>query len=138
MAIHHIPPLRFSVYFPPIFYQVPLVGGGFQDSAGNPLSNGWLEWKLNHDSNIGVLGGNNGSQIVAGITVKIYLDQNGSAVQNQGLWPNDQLTPAGSYYTVRAFDHNGIEVWSVPQIFQLQGYTATQNVDLGTLQPIQP
>ena len=121
----------------PIFYKVVLSGGSFQDASGQPLSLGHLEWRLSHDSNICVLGGPSGSQIVAGIMVKTYLDMSGNILSGQ-LWPNDQLTPSGSYYTVRAFDQNGIEVWHVPQIFVLQGYTSGEVVDAGTLQPTLP
>jgi hypothetical protein len=138
MPAIHVPPFQFSGPGQPIFYRVVLSGGGFQDSSGNPLSLGWLEWRLSHDSNICILGGPSGSQIVAGIPVRIYLDQNGSAVPGQGVWPNDQLTPGNSYYTVKAFNAQGIEVWAVPQNFVLQGYTSGQTVDLGTLQPIEP
>jgi hypothetical protein len=121
----------------PIFYKINLTGGSFQNPSGNALSLGYLEWRLNHDSNICILGGPFGSQVVAGITVKTYLDMSGNIISGS-LWPNDQLTPSGSYYTVRAFDMNGIEIWAVPQIFILQGYVSGQVVDVGTLTPVQP
>lgn len=121
----------------PIFYQISLSGGQFQDSSGKPVSLGWLEWQLSHDSNVCVLGGPIGNQIVSGIKTKIFLDQNGNALPGQ-IWPNDQLTPSGSYYNVKLYNNQGIEVWGVPQQFVLQGYTAGQVVDLGTLQPQQP
>jgi len=121
-----------------LYYQVTLTGGGFQDSFGRPLSLGYLEWKLSHDSNICLLGSSSGSQILAGIPIKIYLDQNGNALPGQQLWPNDQLTPAGSYYSVKAFNATGLEVWAVPQIFTLAGYPYGQAVNLGTLQPVEP
>lgn len=121
----------------PVFAPITLFGGGFQDPSGKPLANGWLDWKLNHDSNISTLGGPTGTQVVAGITTRIYLDGNGNAISSP-VWPNDQLTPSGSYYTVRAYDNTGIEVWAVPQQFVLQGYLPNQHVNIGTLQPTQP
>lgn len=121
-----------------IFYQVQLTGGSFQDSSGNPISSGYMEWRLSHDSNICVLGGPSGVQIVAGVKVKICLDQNGNVLPGQALWPNDQLTPSDSYYRVTLYNAQGLEVWAVPQLFTLQGYTAGQVVSLGTLQPVTP
>lgn len=120
------------------FKQVSLVGGAFQDSSGNPLAAGWLEWKLSHDSNICILGSTSGSQVTAGIPVKIFLDQNGNVGPGQTIWPNDQLTPSGSYYTVKAFNSQGLEVWLVPQLFTIAGYASEQQVNLGTLQPTEP
>jgi len=120
------------------FNQIYLVGGAFQDSSGNPVSLGWLEWKLSHDSNICILGSAAGMQVTAGVPVKIFLDQNGNARPNQHIWPNDELTPEGSYYRVKLYNAQGLEVWAVPQIFTLVGYTQGQQVDLGTLQPLEP
>ena len=112
-----------------------LTGGNFQDSAGNPLSLGYLVFTLNHDENIGTLGAPSGSQVASGISVRFYLDANGSVTSNSGIWTNDLLLPVGSYYTVRAFNNSGLEVWSSPQIFTLV-YTPT--IDLGSLVPSLP
>ena len=117
------------------FSKSNLVGGQFQDASGNRLSNGYLVWILNHDSNIQTLGGPTGIQVAAGVPVKIRLDSNGNAVAGQYLWTNDVLTPAGSYYTVRLYDDAGLEVWSAPQVFYLT-YSAT--LDLGSLSPLVP
>ncbi len=117
------------------YNKAKLIGGAFQDSSGTPLSNGKVVWTLSHDSNVATLGGPTGSQIVAGIDTTAYLDMNGNVSGSFYLWTNDILTPTGSYYTVRAYNSSGLEIWSVPQIFTLK-YAAT--IDIGTLEPTIP
>jgi hypothetical protein len=109
-----------------------IIGGNFQSPNGGPLSNGYLVFTLNHDSNIVSLN----SQIVAGLTATLFLDVNGNLVSGQYLYTNDVITPAGSYYTVNAYDSNGIQVWSNPQIMNIQPYAATINI--GSLTPVTP
>ena len=75
--------------------QVQLIGGPFQDALGNPLSNGYLVMRLQHDA---VAFGN--GQIVGNDAVRIPLDINGRI---QGtvigapiyIWPNTALLPSG-------------------------------------------
>ncbi len=117
------------------FSKAILTGGKFQDNAGNPLSSGYLIFTLNHDSNVSTLGGPSGVQVISGVSTKFYLNANGSLVSNSGVWTNDILLPTGSYYTVRAFNSSGIEVWSSPQIYTLV-YAAT--IDVGSLIPNTP
>ncbi len=118
---------------PSSFQKAQIVGGGFQSSSGTPLSNGYLIFRLSHDSNIAVLGGPTGSQVVAGQQIKFGLDNIGNLLPNQFLWTNDALTPAGSYYRVTAHDKTGIQVWASPQNFFIEPYAATINI--GTLSP---
>lgn len=118
-----------------VYQKATLTGGGIQDSQGNPLSNGWLVWTLSHDSNLTVLGSPNGTQVVSGVSTKMYLDQNGNILGSPTLWTNDLLTPSGSYYTVKAYNHAGLQVWSVPQIFTL---TYSPTINFGSLTPIIP
>ena len=113
-----------------------LTGGGFQDNQGNPLSSGWLTFQLSHDGNVSTLGGPNGIQIAAGVITTFYLDVNGNLSSNTGLWTNDLLTPAGSYYTVRAYNSQGLEVWTSPQVFYIQPHAPS--INLGTLTPNTP
>ena len=113
-----------------------IVGGGFQNSSGYPISLGTLTFTLGHDSNVCTLGSPSGMQITAGQTIKFKLDMNGNLCPGQYLWTNDVLTPAGSYYTVTAFDSNGIQVWTSPQQFYFQPYSPT--IDIGTLTPLVP
>jgi hypothetical protein len=112
-----------------------LTGGKFQDSAGNPLSLGYLLFTLNHDGDATLLGAPTGSQVIAGVRVKFPLDMNGSVTSNSGIWTNDVLQPTGSFYTVTAFNSSGLEVWASPQIFM---FTYAPNIDLGTQIPILP
>lgn len=118
---------------PSIFKKANIVGGGFQDASGNPLSNGWLVFSLSHDSNIAVLGGPNGMQVAAGLQVTLFLNGLGNIVPNSYLWTNDSLTPFGSYYRVNAFNFQGVQAWAFPQIFIIQPYAAT--IDIGTITP---
>jgi hypothetical protein len=121
---------------PSSFQKAQIIGGAFQDPSGNPLSNGYLTFVLSHDSNVAVLGGPTGAQVVAGIQIKFLLDNVGNLVSGQFLWTNDALTPAGSYYRVTAFNSQGIQVWANPQNFFIQPYAATINI--GTIQPNVP
>jgi len=118
------------------FKKANIVGGGFQDPSGNPLSNGWLVLRLSHDSNITVLGAPNGSQVAAGVAINLYLDTNGNLVANQYLWTNDSLSPSGSYYLLTAYNSNGVQVSAFPQTYFIQPYAVSINI--GTLQPNTP
>lgn len=112
-----------------------LIGGKFQDNAGNPLSFGWITLTLGHDENASFLGANSGSQVISGVTTKITLDINGNLTANTGIWTNDLLLPSGSYYTVRAYNSSGLQVWLSPQIWTLT-YSAT--IDVGSIIPTTP
>lgn len=83
-------------------------GGSFIDSEGNPLANGYLLFQLNQD---GVV--NTSTQVCAGSTIKVPLNSSGSVAASPvySLWPNDVLTPSGSFYTVSAYTANGTLVW---------------------------
>jgi len=120
---------------PNSYNKATLIGGHFQDPSGNALASGYLTWMLNHDSNISTLGGPTGTQVTAGVTVRCYLDTTGNVAGVFQLWTNDVLSPQNSYYTVRAYNSSGIEVWQFPQIFSL---VYSDTIDLGTLQPILP
>ena len=107
-----------------------LVGGRFQDNAGNPLSLGYLVFVLNNDSNATLLGAPTGIQIVSGVSTTFGLDMNGSMLKNTGIWTNDVLLPTGSYYIVRAYNSSGLEVWSEPQTITL---SYSPIIDIGTI-----
>ena len=113
-----------------------ITGGGFQDSSGNPIANGYLTFQLSHDSNITTFGAPNGSQVAAGIQVTLLLDTIGNLCRNQFLWTNDQLQPSGSYYTVNLYNSQGLLVWAFPQVFEIQPYQPTINI--GSVQPTIP
>ena len=113
-----------------IFNKSILTGGSFQDSLGSPISFGHLEFTLYSDSNIAVLGGPTGQQVVAGRSVKIFLDANGNAQPNQSIWANSVLNPPGSFYLVKLFNSDGLEVWGTLQSFTLNYQPI---INLGTL-----
>jgi len=106
-------------------------GGGFQNAIGQPLSNGWLTLQLSHDESVALPA----SQVVGGVSVKIFLDQNGNAAPNQSIWTSDLLNPNSSYYTVEAYGANGLKVWLTPQYWML---TSGFPIDLGSIVPFNP
>ena len=85
-----------------------LTGGAFQDSEGNSLANGYLLFELNQDSTV-----NTNVQVCSGTTIKIPLDSNGNVVTSPtySLWPNDVISPSGSFYTISAYAASGQKVW---------------------------
>lgn len=85
-----------------------LSGGGFQDATGAPLANGYLQMELSQDAQV-----NGNTQVFAGYTITINLDANGNVVSSpaQSVWPNDVLSPAGTFYNVSAYSAAGQLVW---------------------------
>ena len=83
-------------------------GGAFTDSEGNPLSNGYLLFTLNQDGIV-----NTNTKVCSGSTIKVPLNSSGSVAASPvySLWPNDVITPSGSFYTVTAYDSNGQLTW---------------------------
>lgn len=88
--------------------KVQLTGGAFQDPEGNPLANGYLIMELSQDSIA-----NSTDQICAGFKIKITLDSSGNVVTSpaQYVWPNDVLSPAGTFYMVSGYSAVGELVW---------------------------
>lgn len=109
-----------------------LINGAFQDNEGNPLNNGLLRFTLSQDSNIA---SSPYQQVLAGPVTTIYLDNNGNVSGTQYIWTNDVLSPSGSYYTVDAYNNQGLKVWGAPQYWTLT-YSAT--IDLGSLPDTNP
>jgi hypothetical protein len=99
--------------------RVQLVGGPFQDALGNPLSNGYLLFMLQHDA-VAL----NTGQILGNVSVKVPLDINGYI---QGtvtgapvyIWPNNILLPAGGSYLIWAYDSVNRPAWENPQVQQV-------------------
>ena len=88
--------------------KVQIIGGAFQDPAGNPLANGYLLFELSQDGLV-----NGSSQIAAGREIKVTLDANGNVVTSpaQYIWPNDVIIPINTFYTVSAYTSSGQLVW---------------------------
>lgn len=112
-----------------------LIGGGFQDALGNVVASGYMLFVLSQDAQV-----NGTTQIAAGYTVKINLDANGNIVSGQSIWPNDVLSPNGTFYNVSVFSKVGQLVWgpnaqqvlSSPSPFDVGAWIpAAVNVGLG-------
>jgi hypothetical protein len=88
-----------------------IIGGPFVDNLGNPIANGSLVLKLSQDAQANQ--GLNNVQVGSGLGVTVPLDSNGNIITspNQLVWPNDVLTPAGTFYNVSAYNQNGQRVW---------------------------
>lgn len=114
--------------------KVQVIGGGFQDSEGAVLANGYLILRLNQDSVV------NTSQICAGIETRLQLDSDGNvasststpAAPNQFVWGNDQLLPVNSFYRMTGYDFRGQLSWG-PNNVQIIGDGGT--FDIGTITP---
>lgn len=87
---------------------VQITGGSFQDSQGNLLVNGYLTFVLSQDAQA-----NSTTNICAGREIKVLLNTSGSVATSpsQSVWPNDALTPANTFYTVRGYTAAGQLVW---------------------------
>jgi hypothetical protein len=83
-------------------------GGSFQDNEGNPLANGYLLLELSQDCIV-----NTTTLVCSNFTVKVPLDVNGNVVTSPSysVWPNDVLTPSGTFYFISAYTANGELVW---------------------------
>jgi hypothetical protein len=105
-------------------------GGAFQDFEGNPLANGFLTMQLSHDSQETVDPG----EVVAGYPLRIPLDANGNIAGAVFVWPNDQLTPAGSSYLVNTYRANGTQAGLNQQNYLIPSSPSPFNV--GTWIPV--
>jgi hypothetical protein len=91
-----------------------LIGGGFQDSEGNILANGYLEFYLSQDSSVTGVG-----NVCAGIAVRIQLDSNGNAASSsstptaadQYIWGNADFTTSNTFYRVIGYTAQGQPAW---------------------------
>jgi len=99
-------------------------GGGFQDALGNVVANGYMLFSLSQDSQV-----NGSTQIAAGYTVKINLDSSGNIITSpaQYVWPNDVLTPNGTFYNVSVYSAVGQLVWG-PNAQQVLSSPSPYNV----------
>ncbi len=90
-----------------------VVGGAFQDSEGNKLSDGTLIWVLNRDA---YTDSTQTTLVCAGEAIEWTLDINGNIPGTQTLWPNDQLLDVwnlqkDTYYTLSAKSASGQLAW---------------------------
>lgn len=92
-----------------------IIGGAFQDAAGNPLANGILVFELSQDEQSPIPG-----QIGASRKIQVSLDSTGNVPASPAVfvWANDSLNPLNSYYIVTAYSSVGQRVWG-PQSQQV-------------------
>lgn len=107
-----------------------LIGGGFQDSLGNPLQNGTLKLHLSQDCLVFGVG-----TICSGIDIIIQLDSNGNVASsastppaaNQFVWSNLAMSPQNNFYRVTGFTAEGQRAFGPNN--QQVGLGATFNLD---------
>lgn len=101
-----------------------IIGGGFQDAAGNPLANGTLIFELSQDEQSPAPG-----QIGAGRKIEVNLDSTGNVPSSPAVyvWANDSLNPLNSFYRVTAYAANGQTVWG-PQNQQVPSSPSPFNI----------
>jgi hypothetical protein len=110
---------------------ITINGGAFQDASGNPLAGGKLVLQLSADAQETTT--NPDGQVVSGLPITITLDADGN-VPATSIYSNAELTPTGTYYTVRLFAASGLHVWAKPYIWIFPQSTGT-SVDIGTITP---
>jgi hypothetical protein len=85
-----------------------ITGGAFQDPEGNPLANGYLTFEI---SQAGLV--NTNTAVCSERLITVPLDSSGNVVVSTvySLWPNDVITPSGTFYHVSAYTSKGQLVW---------------------------
>lgn len=103
-----------------------LVGGPFEDFAGNPIAGGTLVLQLSQDAQLTLGQG----QLGGGRTVTLLLDSDGNVSTSppQYVWPTDQMAPTGVTYRGQVFTAQGQLVWG-PTYSLTIPTGATFNVD---------
>jgi hypothetical protein len=109
-----------------------IINGSFQNNLGQPLNNGFLLLALSQD---GTINSSPYHQIVGGTVTKVPLDNNGNVAGFVTIWTNDLIVPAGTFYTVQAYNNAGLQVWDAPQYWTL---TSGSAIDLGSLAVTNP
>jgi hypothetical protein len=85
-----------------------IINGGFQDATGNPLNGGNLRLRLNTDAVVGPTG----PQVCANVVTNLVLGATGSVnATGAYVWPNDQMSPAGTVYVAIATTAAGAQAW---------------------------
>lgn len=87
-----------------------IVGGNFQDSQNNPLSNGYLIFVLSRDE---IDTTTSEIEVCAGRAIRIPLDNTGNVPTSPvySVWTNDSLVGGDTFYTVIAYTAKGERVW---------------------------
>lgn len=99
-------------------------GGLFRDFEGTPLSSGYLIMELSHDEqDTAAL-----AQVVAGLKIRVPLDNNGNIAGVVNVEVNSTLLPANSYYIVNAYRNDGTKAWKAAQFVQVPASPTPYNV----------
>ena len=109
------------------FPLVQLTGGRFQDAQGNPVANGTLVLQLTGDT----LSATGSGQVVAGYSLLIRLNMNGSIASGAVFVQANDLTNPTTKYNVQVYSADGRPVWANPHQWTVS--SAASSVDVGTL-----
>jgi len=101
-----------------------IIGGAFSDFQGGPLANGYLVMELSHDAQQTDTPG----EIVAGLKIRVPLDNNGNVAGTVLVWPTDQLLPSGNFYIVNAYRSDGTKAWAYPQNLTVPSSPSPYNI----------
>jgi hypothetical protein len=104
-----------------------IVGGLFQDAAGNPLNGGSITFRLTTDATTG-----DNKQLASSVLASALLGITGSISGTVTLWPNDQLTPTDTVYQIKVYSSQGQQVWESENVIPSGG----GSFDIGTLIPL--
>ena len=105
-----------------------VTNGNFQDSLGNVVANGSVTFQLNQDAVV-----NTDTLICSDYEISYPLNQFGDLFTGDStLWPNDILTPLGTFYIVKVYSANGQLVWG-PNYCQI--LSSPSPFDVGVLVP---
>ena len=105
--------------------KIQITGGLYQNFEGAPLANGYLIVQLSHDGQESVDPG-----LINGYPkIQINLDSNGNIPVSPAtmIWPNDQILPSGTFYTVNGYASDGTLVFG-PQTWSLTSGTSPYNI----------
>lgn len=103
-----------------------IVGGAFQDAAGNPLNGGSVTFRLSTDAVA------SGTQVSAPILTSAVLDANGNISGTVNIWPNDQLNPTTTVYRIKVYTVTGLLAWQSENTIP----SGAGTFDIGTLTPL--
>ena len=80
----------------------PLVVNTFQLPNGQPVASGYMLIRLNMDGNV------SGSSLqLCGNTIRLPLDNNGILSSSYLFWPNNAISPSGTYYIYSIYTAQG-------------------------------
>jgi hypothetical protein len=107
-----------------------LVGGSFQDSAGNYLANGWIVLELSAPAKDLAT---QTIQVCNSASIKLMLDEGGSIVQTPlpYIWANNLMLPQSTYYTARVYSSRGQLAWG-PNVQYIEAKAGTVPIDITT------